>query len=196
MRITRCKHIRHSGAILFSLLFLLISAVTLTASDFVADKDKACLYEGNLESVQPADHEFPEGLKNRAPYQGVLKIYVCEKVSRYNDYQGDPYEHGFLEFAYDTSLNLEYQQTFNRTLTWDPANHGWSGVTSDNIEVIAVLFNHMEGHHAYSDPPSGGHFLAYYADATAKAEPGGTGHNQASGSYTHTVFVEEATSGT
>jgi hypothetical protein len=62
--------------------------------------------------------------------------------------------------------------------------------------VIAVIFNHMEGHQNYSDPPGGSPFTAYYGDACAAAEPGQTGYNETTGGYTHTVFLEGATSDT
>jgi len=196
MRILRCNNRGHFRALTFILLTFLLMTTSLVASDFVADKDNACRYEPATDVVQQPTGEVFEDAGSRAPYQGVLKIYVVEPVSSfYDDYNGAPYNNAFLDFAYDTALNLEYQQEFNRTIEWDPAQHGWSGITEGNIKVIAVLYNHIESHHAYSDPPSGGHFLAYYADAAAAAEPGETGQNEAGGDYTHTVFLEEGTSG-
>jgi hypothetical protein len=138
------------------------------------------------------------GADGRAPYFCQLKVYVVEPVSRYRDNAGHNYEFGFLDFAIDTALNLEYQVPFNKTVSWDPALNGIDDpIYSDNIKVIAVIFNHMEGFPQYSyivpGYPLGDPFTAYHADACAAAEPGETGYNEVAGGYTHTVFLEEAT---
>jgi len=142
------------------------------------------------------DQQTSLGAENRGLYQGNLRIYVVEPDSRWAHEDGVAWHNGFLGFAYDTSLALAYQQTFNRSLTWTPPA-SLTPINQSNIKVIAVIFNTMEGHPADSDPYSeGGDFTAYYADAAAAAEPGETGYNETTESYTHTVFLEEVCSPT
>ena len=125
-------------------------------------------------------------------YTGKLKIYVVEPVSRWNNYDGEPYGFGFLDFAYDGSLNIEYMETSQVEVEWDPAEAGYSGVSEDNIMAIAAVFNPVpqEGH-AY--PPFRNPFDAYYVDACAAARPGEKGVNERGDNVTHTVLIETGT---
>jgi thiol-disulfide isomerase/thioredoxin len=123
---------------------------------------------------------------SNAPYTGRLRVYVVEPVSRWNMMNQEPYHFGFLGFAFNEDISIEFGDTLHKSITWD------KGVTDTNVMVIAVVFN-SEEHDGYADPPSGKPFSAYYADATAAATPGNTGYNTVTTEFTHTVFVEEAT---
>jgi hypothetical protein len=120
-------------------------------------------------------------------YTGYFRIYVVEPTSRYTDYNGQAYEFGFLGFALNQSLTLNYGDTLMGNAVFNGSN-----MAENNVKVIAVVSN-SEGHTAYSNPPSGYPFTAHYVDAAATALPGETGEDNASGSYTHNVFVEEGT---
>ena len=128
-------------------------------------------------------------------YTGWVRLYVVEPIARWKDYNGKGYHFGFLDFALDSSIVLPDLSRYHQSLTWDASSAGWSNVTEDNIMVIATIFN-SESHQAYSDPPSGNPFWAYYVDATAAAEAGSVDSNNTTPSSTHTVFVEEATRST
>ena len=45
------------------------------------------------------------------PYNGRLIVYVVEQVSRWNMQDGNPYHFGFLDFAFDDKLSIEYLDT-------------------------------------------------------------------------------------
>jgi len=86
-------------------------------------------------------------------------------------------------------ISLTYTDTLSDAVTWTG-----SGLAANNIMVIGVVLSGKDNQ-GWSDP-SGPDcpFTAHYVDATASATPGQPGLDTASGSYTHTVFVEEVTS--
>ncbi len=129
---------------------------------------------------------------SQATYDGTVRIYVVEPESRWDDNNGDPFDFGFLDFAQVQTISVPDADTYSNSLSWDPAANGWTGVTSDNIEIIVVLFDddYVETD-AY--PPYGYYFNAYYVDAACAALPGIPGRNISDAEYTHTVFLEEGT---
>ncbi|MDD5778435.1 MAG: Ig-like domain-containing protein, partial [Candidatus Thermoplasmatota archaeon] len=103
------------------------------------------------------------------PYQGRLRLYLVEPVSRWNDYDGDPYRYAFLDFALDVQVSVD--GTLVEEAAWNGSAAGYDDITRDNVMVIAALFN-AQGHTGYSDPPTNAHpFDAHYADAVAAARP-------------------------
>lgn len=119
-------------------------------------------------------------------YNGHLRIYIVEPVSRWNNYNNEPYHFGFLGYAYNENISIDQQTPFQKSITWN------GDVTESNVMVIAVVFNsHQNKGYAY--PPRKNPFVAYYTDATAAATPGHTGYNSVTTNFTHTVFAEEAT---
>lgn len=121
-----------------------------------------------------------------APYRGHLRVYVVEIISRWSDYSGEPYHFGFMDFAYDDSLEIDYLDTYTDSITWS------GDVEGDNIMVMAATFNPV-AHQGFSNPPAGKPFEAHYVDAAAGATPGNTDYNTVTENFTHTVFIEEGT---
>jgi hypothetical protein len=125
-------------------------------------------------------------------YQGFIKIFIVEPQSRWLDYNHQPYQFGFIDFALEKDLDIAYQDTYVTDATWDGHDHDIT-ITEDNIMIIAVVFNNAS-EQGYSDPPSNKYpFDAYYVDAAAAATPGTTGYNTVSDTFTHTVFIDEGT---
>jgi hypothetical protein len=131
---------------------------------------------------------------NDKPYEGRLRVYIVEPRSRWDNYDHDPYHFGFLDFAVDEAISINYLDTYTKQITWDSLNAGYN-VFENNIMAIAGVFN-SEVNKGYSDPPLGNPFDAYYVDASAGATPGNTGYNTVNEDFTHTVLVEKATSTT
>lgn len=125
-------------------------------------------------------------------YGGQLRVYVVEPVSRWDNYEGNPYHYGFLDLAIDEKLSIEYNDTYNTQVTWDATQAGYENVEEQNIIVMAAIFN-PKSQKKYSLPPLGSPFNAYYVDAAAAATPGTTGYNTVTEDFTHTVFIEEGT---
>lgn len=123
------------------------------------------------------------------PYEGTLRVYIVEPDSRWNDRNGFPYRYGFLDWAIVTDVTVDSDPVVE-TASWDASANGFNGVTSDNIMVIAVLFN-AAGETIDAVPPSGRFFTAHQVDAAAAALPGTSGSNSTGDGYTHTVFLEE-----
>jgi thiol-disulfide isomerase/thioredoxin len=101
-------------------------------------------------------------------------------------YDNRTYHNGFLAFAHQEALSINYQETQKNTITWQ------GDITENNVLVIAAIFN-PTANIGYSLPPNQYPFKAYYVDGAAAAHPGETGSNTRNGSITHTVFIEEAT---
>lgn len=112
-------------------------------------------------------------LHNEDPdiYTGHLRGYIVEPVSRWKDAQGNRYDFGFLDWAYDDDIDLSAFETLNLSTVWDGNDHGYGNIGRNNIMVIIAVFN-SEQHIGYSDPPENLHeFDAYYVDETAAARP-------------------------
>lgn len=134
----------------------------------------------------------PSGLKST--YR--LKVYIVEPEGRWLDNSGGYYfDFGFLDFLHDTTLSLDYLETFQQTKTWHPSNHGYVDTTvhQDNIMAIAVVFDTASSGTGYSNP-SGQPLLPFrirHVEAAAAATPGQPGYDTAKAGSTHTVFIEE-----
>lgn len=141
------------------------------------------------ESVKPQ-----VAASDRDSYHGFLRIYIEEPVSRYRDYSNKNYNFGFLGFAVNQAITVNDGEVLTDTVIWNVGSFG--AVSQTNIEAIAVVAT-AEGVPAYSNPSDNTFpFTAYYVDAAASSKPGIVGIDDANGSYTHTVFLEEATSST
>ncbi len=138
-------------------------------------------------TTTPTSHQITiQHTTDGIPYQGHLRIYVTEPVSRWNMYNQSPYHFGSLGLAYDDDLSLDYQDTFSQSITWD------GDVQENNVMVMAAVYN-PEPQGAYAYPPSKNPFEAHDVDAAAAATPGQTSYNTVNQNFTHTVFVEEGT---
>ncbi len=125
-------------------------------------------------------------------YSGLLKIYVVEPQSRWDNYDRDPYHYAFLDYAFDETIDISYLETYNNKIIWNGQDAGYSNIQEDNLMVIAAVFN-SEAHDGFAYPPTRNKFDAYYVDAAAGAEPGNIGYNTINSEFSHTVFVEEGT---
>ena len=76
-------------------------------------------------------------------YLGILRSFITEIVSRWNDVDGDPYHFGFLDFALNRPILLfpGGERTF--TKKWDGANPNgdqtFEDIKEDNIMVITSV---------------------------------------------------------
>jgi glutaredoxin len=102
----------------------------------------------------------------RGNYNGMLRVYIAEINSRWDDYSGNQYHFAFLEFAHIDNISMapaEYKKVY---ITWDPEDHFPDIILGsfDNLAVFAVLFN-TTAHTQYANPPDKNAFNAYYVDA-------------------------------
>lgn len=101
-------------------------------------------------------------------YQGNLKIYVTEIISRWQQYNGKPYHFSFLDYITDQKVSIPSTESISISKSWSASAVGSDNLDPENIMIIAVLFNE-KSHTAYSNPPDGKSFPAHYADATTAA---------------------------
>ncbi len=130
---------------------------------------------------------------DRDSYHGFLRIYIEEPVSRYRDYTNKNYNFGFLGFAVNQAITVNDGEVLTDTVIWNVGSFG--AVSQTNIEAIAVVAT-AEGVPAFSSPRQHISLYGLLCDAAASSKPGIVGIDDATGSYTHTVFLEEATSST
>jgi hypothetical protein len=132
-------------------------------------------------------------INDDSEYAGTLRVYIVEPTSRWNNYDGEPYHFGFLDFAVDEKLSIEYLDSYSKQVTWNAQDSDIDNINQNNIMAIAAVFN-PQAYEAYANPPRSNPFDAYYVDAAAAATPGNTGYNTKNEEFTHTVFCEEVTS--
>jgi len=93
------------------------------------------------------------------PYNGRLRVYLTEKISRWSGPGGDPYHFGFLDYLINEEISVDTDKNVSYSVTEDI-----SDLDPENLMVIAVIFN-SEKKQGYSDPPKNKKpFDAYYAD--------------------------------
>lgn len=115
-------------------------------------------------------------LQNSAPYLANLRAYIVEPTSRYIMSGDEPYHYGFLDFAINQEISVDYLSSITIDATWDPEQAGFQNVEEQNIMVVASAYNFQTG----------------YIDAAAAAFPGQTTSNNVP-EFTHTVIIEKAT---
>jgi len=182
------------GGIASCMLLILLFLCTPVFAD--SNYIPACKLEPGFGKQVVSDGETALGSDSRGLYEGQLRIYVVEIEGSYKGSDGKAWNNYFLGWALDSLITLDQYENFSTTVSYTPLSTQ-PDLTLDNVKVVAVMFKRMEGHPADSDPYSGGgNFTAYYADACAAALPGETGYNDGSGAWSHTVFVEDYSSGT
>ena len=103
--------------------------------------------------------------KEDKTYNGRLRVYLTEKISRWSGPEGDPYHFGFLDFL----INEEISINGNKNGSFQEIRD-ISDLDPENLMVIGAVFN-SEKHQGYSDPPNNKYpFDAYYADAADGSE--------------------------
>ena len=99
-------------------------------------------------------------------YTGEIRIYILETESTmWDDFRGKPYNHAFLDFAAneDISISANGNISVNKHRLADTAGYG--DVYSENLYIIAVIFN-ANATIKFSDPPHNTQsFEAHYTDA-------------------------------
>lgn len=173
-----------------SLVLILVLASVLTAPSFSADLSMAARVKSPPPVVLPDGSSM--SVNGTESYTGTLRIYIVEPTSRWRDSHNHKFDFGFLDFALQESVSVDSGTVWSQTVVWDPATAGFSGVVESNIMAIAVMFS-SQSYQADAYPGNGFWFNAHNVEAAAGATPGNPGRNVANESFTHTVFLEEAT---
>jgi hypothetical protein len=103
--------------------------------------------------------------KDGDTYEGRIRVYLTQKISKWSGPEGDPYHFGFLDYL----INQEISINSNENLTFEKSMD-ISSLDPENLMVIGAVFN-SEKNEAYSDPPTNRFpFDAYYVDAADGSE--------------------------
>jgi hypothetical protein len=92
-------------------------------------------------------------------YNGRLRVYLTEKISRWNDYNGSKYRYGFFDYIINQEVSLPAREITEIVRTYDLTD-----LDAENLKIIAVLFSSQK-QQGYAKPPDENPFDAYYADA-------------------------------
>lgn len=101
-------------------------------------------------------------------YTGYLRTYISEIISRYINYDGDPYHFGFLDYAFDEAITIPADSSWSNSVDWDGSavqdldGNDFGDIDADNIMIFATVFNDDPNPKVQPDI-----FIAYYADQTA-----------------------------
>ena len=99
-------------------------------------------------------------------YNGRVRAYIVEIISRWNQANTEPYHYAFIGWAFNKNLSIDAGDTYCDNSTWDGKEHGFSDINWEEIMVITAVFND-EWHQGYSwFPPDPHPFNAYYVDET------------------------------
>jgi hypothetical protein len=80
-------------------------------------------------------------------FNGYVRAYIVEKVSRYNNYDGNPYHFGFLDYAFEESVELNPHEEMQLSTIWiggeheDKNGNDFSDIEYDNINIFVAFFN-------------------------------------------------------
>lgn len=163
----------------------------LVSSAFASEQDEVSRRWGNSQPgliVEENDQPIT-GQMLSPPYDGHLRVYIVEPVSRWYDSWFYSYDNGFLNWAIDEPISISFEGSYKKTVIWDGKPFGFGDITEQNIRAIAVVTN-SQPNVRYSNPPNGAPYNSYFVDAAAGANPGSTGYDSEEGGFTHTVFID------
>ena len=69
-------------------------------------------------------------------YEGSLKVYLTEILSRWNNYDGKKYDFGFLDYVINKGISISPNDNISVTGEMDISDYDYQ-----NLMVIAVVFN-------------------------------------------------------
>ncbi len=75
-------------------------------------------------------------------YNGLLRTYIVEPISRWNNDAGTPYHFGTLDLI---NRGISVDNTKTISMKWDGNTKGYGDISPQNIMVIVAAFNHETG---------------------------------------------------
>lgn len=80
-------------------------------------------------------------------YNGFIRAYITEIISRYITYYHNYYHFGFLDYAFNEDITIGAGGTYTDSVTWNgnehEDNHGdnFGDIELDNIQLVLEIFN-------------------------------------------------------
>jgi hypothetical protein len=173
-------------------VFMMLIVATFPAVDSVKNSVINSTVSTTEINQNPIIIKKATSLKNNTsgPYEGRLRVYVVQPVSRWKDHARERFHYSLLAFPlnthyrttkYDEDISIDYLDTYSKTVNW-------SGfVSKNNVMVIVGVYDaRSEIKNCYDNIS----FYAHYLDAAAGVRPGETAFNTVNQNFTHTVIVE------
>jgi hypothetical protein len=110
-----------------------------------------------------------------ADYNGHLRVYLTEIISRWDEYNKDPYHFGFVDFIIDKNVTIPSKGNASYIDERDIAGFEVAELKPEELMIFAVIFNSESViADSYPDGPEG-EFDAHYADGVSATivVPGG-----------------------
>jgi hypothetical protein len=85
-------------------------------------------------------------------YNGSIRAFITEIVSRYKTSQGDYFHFGFLGFAFDGDISIAAGGNYTNSTNWNGYEHedehgnDFGDINAHNIKVILALYNDNNGY--------------------------------------------------
>ncbi len=85
-------------------------------------------------------------------YNGSIRAFITEIVSRYETAQGDNFYYGFLDFAFDENITISAGGSYTNSTNWNGNDHGdeqgndFGDINAHNIQVILAVYNSDNGY--------------------------------------------------
>jgi hypothetical protein len=129
---------------------LLPGTITTCGNRVVADIDASL----SVQWLGNGQLSFTLTIQNNggSQYNGHIRVFITEIVSRYLTHGGANYHHGCLGFAFNKDISITTYGTYIDSTTWDGNDHSDSSgndfgdITSDNILVILGVYNSNDGY--------------------------------------------------
>ncbi len=80
-------------------------------------------------------------------FSGYIRAYIVEPVSRYDNYDGNPYHFGFLDYAFDQQVVLDPHEEVVLETVWIGGDHNdsegndFSDISYNNLNIFVSFFN-------------------------------------------------------
>ncbi len=85
-------------------------------------------------------------------YNGHIRAFITEIVSRYDTFGGDPYHFGFLDYAFDKDIFIDAGEEYVNSAVWNGNEHedkhgnDFGDITKNNTQVTLVIYNSDDGY--------------------------------------------------
>jgi len=85
-------------------------------------------------------------------YIGHIRAGITEIISRYDTYYGNPYHHGFLDYAFNKHITIDAGDVYTDSTIWNgnehQDNHGddFGDIDPENIQVTMGVLNDDNGY--------------------------------------------------
>lgn len=77
-------------------------------------------------------------------YEGHIRAYITEVVSRYDNSDDEPIPFAFLDYAFDEDVTLTPHELYEDSMIWDASDAGFDNTDYNNLAVVFTLFNRGE----------------------------------------------------